>query len=632
MATGGFAVFQPWWKTTPYPHPWIFQRNKTQYLGAKWRMIGTPTKRLERTEVANFHEISERAGHALCGLLRSDEGNPQGARQVPCARSKKGVSGMKIIKRSGSEVTFDINKIVNAIKGANGDVVPEERLTEDQIALAAHSVEWLLQPLRAIPCPWKRSRTWSRTRSWRTGRYEVARKYIIYRYVQTLKRQSRTPPTTRSCRSSSATTRRSSRRTPTRTRRSTPCSATTWPARSPRTSPCRLLLPRGRGRGAQRGHHPLPRRRLLRPAHAQLRPREPRGHAAERHGHLRHADREARTASPPPATSPRRSSPRWPADQYGGQSISLTHLAPFVRGQPPEDPPRGACDEINELGVEASAEQLSRRSSRAACARRSARGVQTIQYQVVTLMTTNGQAPFVTVFMYLDEARNEQEKRDLAHDHRGDAAPALRGREERGGRVDHARRSPSSSTCSRRTTSTRTRPYFYLTQLAAKCTAKRMVPDYISEKKMRELKLSKGETRATATATPAWAAAASSRPTAPATATTTWPTPATTSRASRSTTAASTRASSPSTCVDVALSSQRRRGQVLADLRRAPRAVLQGAYVPPQPPEGHAVRRSAHPVAVRRARAPEEGRDHRQAALRRLLHHLAWATRACTSA
>ena len=143
MTTGGFAVFQPWWKTTPYPHPWIFQRNKTQYIGAKWRIIGTPTKRPERTEVANFHEISERAGHALCGLLRSDEGNPQGARQAPCARSKKGVSGMKIIKRSGSEVTFDINKIVNAIKGANGDVVPEERLTEDQIALAAHSVEWL---------------------------------------------------------------------------------------------------------------------------------------------------------------------------------------------------------------------------------------------------------------------------------------------------------------------------------------------------------------------------------------------------------------------------------------------------------------------------------------------------------
>ena len=122
--------------------------------------------------------------------------------------------------------------------------------------------------------------------------------------------------------------------------------------------------------------------------------------------------------------------------QYGGQSISLTHLAPFVDVSRQEDSPRGRA-ELSELGFEAPAEKVSevveerlRDEIR--------RGVQTIQYQVVTLMTTNGQAPFVTVYMCLGEARNEAgEARSGAH-HRGDAPPALRGREERGGRVDYA--------------------------------------------------------------------------------------------------------------------------------------------------------------------------------------------------
>ena len=126
-----------------------------------------------------------------CGLLRSDEGNPQGARQAPCARSKKGVSGMKIIKRSGSEVTFDINKIVNAIKGANGDVVPEERLTEDQIALVAHSVEWLCSR-SGHTVSVEEVQDMVENQIMAQGRYSVARKYIIYRYNQTLKRQSNT--------------------------------------------------------------------------------------------------------------------------------------------------------------------------------------------------------------------------------------------------------------------------------------------------------------------------------------------------------------------------------------------------------------------------------------------------------
>ena len=176
--------------------------------------------------------------------------------------------------------------------------------------------------------------------------------------------------------------------------------------------------------------------------------------------------------------------------QYGGQSISLTHLAPFVDVSR-QKIRRQVIAELNAVGVEPSSEQL-RDIVENRLRDEIRRGVQTIQYQVVTLMTTNGQAPFVTVFMYLNEARTEAEKHDLAMV----VAEVLRQRyegvkNEQGVWITPA--FPKLIYVLEEDNVHEDAPYYYLTKLAAKCTAKRMVPDYISEKKMRELKLSKGE-------------------------------------------------------------------------------------------------------------------------------------------
>ena len=176
--------------------------------------------------------------------------------------------------------------------------------------------------------------------------------------------------------------------------------------------------------------------------------------------------------------------------QYGGQSISLTHLAPFVDVSR-QKIRRQVMAELAELGVEAADEKVSEVvESRLRDEIR--RGVQTIQYQVVTLMTTNGQAPFVTVFMYLNEARSEAEKRDLAMIIEETLRQRYEGvKNEAGVWVTPA--FPKLIYVLEEDNVAEGTPYFYLTELAAKCTAKRMVPDYISEKKMRELKLSAGE-------------------------------------------------------------------------------------------------------------------------------------------
>ena len=176
------------------------------------------------------------------------------------------------------------------------------------------------------------------------------------------------------------------------------------------------------------------------------------------------------------------------------------------------------------------------------------RGVQTIQYQVVTLMTTNGQAPFVTVFMYLNEAQKRAGKEGPRPDHRGDAAPALRGRQERSRRLDHPRVPQAHLRARGRQHPDEDPPYYYLTELAAKCTAKRMVPDYISEKKMRELKLSKGETAGNGDCYTCMGCRSFLTPDRSGNGFDNVARPRTMTRASPSTTAASTRASSPSTC------------------------------------------------------------------------------------
>ena len=488
MTTGGFAVFQPWWKTTPYPHPWIFQRNKTQYIGAKWRIIGTPTKRPERTEVANFHEISERAGHDLCGLLRSDEGNPQGARQAPCARSKKGVSGMKIIKRSGSEVTFDINKIVNAIKGANGDVVPEERLTEDQIALAAYSVEWLCSR-SGHTVSVEEVQDMVENQIMAQGRYSVARKYIIYRYNQTLKRQSNTTDdkilSLIECNNEEAK-QENSNKNPTVNSVQRDYMA----GEVSKDITMRLLLPadvvEAHNEGIIHFHDSdyfaqhMHNCDLVNLEDMLQNGTVISGTLIERPHSFSTACNIATQIIAQVASC-----------QYGGQSISLTHLAPFVEVSR-QKIRRQVLQEINALGLEANADRITE-VVEGRLRDEIRRGVQTIQYQVVTLMTTNGQAPFVTVFMYLNEARSEAEKRDLAMIIEETLAQRYEGvKNEEGVWITPA--FPKLIYVLEEDNVTEDSPYFYLTKMAAKCTAKRMVPDYISEKKMRELKLSKGET------------------------------------------------------------------------------------------------------------------------------------------
>ena len=176
------------------------------------------------------------------------------------------------------------------------------------------------------------------------------------------------------------------------------------------------------------------------------------------------------------------------SNQYGGQSISLTHLAPFVQVSR-EKIRRQLQEEMQEVKADITEEQLSNMVEKR-LRDEIRRGVQTIQYQVVTLLTTNGQAPFVTVFMYLNEAKNEQEKHDLALIIEEVLQQRYEGvKNESGVWVTPA--FPKLIYVLEEDNIYENSEYYYLTRMAAKCTAKRMVPDYISEKKMLELKVDK---------------------------------------------------------------------------------------------------------------------------------------------
>ena len=176
------------------------------------------------------------------------------------------------------------------------------------------------------------------------------------------------------------------------------------------------------------------------------------------------------------------------SNQYGGQSISLAHLAPFVQISR-EKIRRELEQEVKELGASPSEEKLAQITEER-LRKEITRGVQTIQYQVVTLLTTNGQAPFVTVFMYLNEAKNEQEKKDLAMIIEETLRQRTQGvKNESGVWITPA--FPKLIYVLEEDNIDEGTPYFYLTELAAKCTAKRMVPDYISEKVMLSLKIDK---------------------------------------------------------------------------------------------------------------------------------------------
>ena len=395
---------------------------------------------------------------------------------------------MKIIKRSGSEVTFDIQKIVNAITAAYNDAAPHERLTEDQIALAAHSVEWLCGRAGHTVSV-EEIQDMVENQIMALGRFEVARKYIIYRYIQTLKRTSNT--------------------TDDKILSLIECNNEEVKQENSNKNPTVNSVQRDYMAGEVSKDITM---RLLLPAEVVAAHNEGIIHFHDSDyfaQHMHNCDlvnledmlQNGTVISGTLIERPHSFSTacniatqiiaQVASCQYGGQSISLTHLAPFVEVSR-QKIRRQVLDEINTLGLETSSEKINE-VVEARLRDEIRRGVQTIQYQVVTLMTTNGQAPFVTVFMYLNEARTPEEKRDLAMIIEEVLRQRYEGvKNEAGVWITPA--FPKLIYVLEEDNITEDAPYFYLTQLAAKCTAKRMVPDYISEKKMRELKLSKGET------------------------------------------------------------------------------------------------------------------------------------------
>ena len=395
---------------------------------------------------------------------------------------------MKIIKRSGTEVTFDIDKIVNAIRAANLEVEEGSRLTDRQVIYAAQNV--------AEACE-KAGHTVSveeiqdlvEDEIMRLDCYEVARHYIIYRYVQSLKRQKNTTDdkilSLIEC-NNEEVKQENSNKNPTVNSVQRDYMA----GEISKDLTQRVLLPQeivdAHNEGLIHFHDSdyfaqhMHNCDLVNLEDMLQNGTVISGTLIEKPHSFSTACNIATQIIAQVASS-----------QYGGQSISLTHLAPFVEVS--RQKIRGeVARELEELGVSAPAEKV-REVVEDRLRDEIRRGVQTIQYQVVTLMTTNGQAPFVTVFMYLNEARSAQEKHDLAMIVEETLRQRYEGvKNEAGVWITPA--FPKLIYVLEDDNVHEDSPYFYLTQLAAKCTAKRMVPDYISEKKMRELKLSKGET------------------------------------------------------------------------------------------------------------------------------------------
>ena len=394
---------------------------------------------------------------------------------------------MKIIKRNGSEVAFDLQKIINAIKAANKEVLPDERLSKrevkfasrnvkDQCAAAGHTVtveeiqDLVEDQLMAL------------------DHFSVARKYIIYRYVQNLKRHKNT----------------------TDDKILSLIESNNEEVKQENSNKNPSVVSVQRDYMAGEVSKDLTMRELL-PSEVVTAHDEGiiHFHDADYYAqHMHNCDlvnledmlQNGTVISGTMIEKPHSFSTacniatqiiaQVASCQYGGQSISLAHLAPFVDvsrkkirrqvyveletiGARPED------RVINQIVEKRLRDEV-------------ARGVQTIQYQVVTLMTTNGQAPFITVFMYLGEAKGEQERKDLALCIEEMLRQRYQGVKNEAGvwitpafpKLIYVLEEDNIHEDSR---------YFYLTKLAAKCTARRMVPDYISEKKMREYKLSKGE-------------------------------------------------------------------------------------------------------------------------------------------
>lgn len=391
---------------------------------------------------------------------------------------------MKIIKRNGTEVAFDLTKILNAIRKANREVSEENRLSEEQISTIAEKVKALSGDLnRAVNV--EEIQDFVENQIMDQKAFAVARKYITYRYSRALVRKANTTDaqilTLIEC-NNEEVKQENSNKNPTVNSVQRDYMA----GEVSKDLTRRILLPREIVEAHDEG--------LI------------HFHDADYFAqHMHNCDlvnledmlQNGTVISGTFIEKPHSFSTacniatqiiaQVASNQYGGQSISLTHLAPFVdisrkkiRCEVAEELKAVGIDDTRHIAM------IAEKRLRAEICK----GIQTIQYQVVTLLTTNGQAPFVTVFMYLGEARNEQEKRDLAMIIEETLSQRMQGVKNESGvwvtpafpkliyvlEEDNVR--PGSQ-------------YYYLTELAARCTAKRMVPDYISEKKMLEYKIDK---------------------------------------------------------------------------------------------------------------------------------------------
>ena len=391
---------------------------------------------------------------------------------------------MRIIKRNGSEEDFNIEKIINAVKKANGSG-EHKFLTDEQIEDVADYVEYKCNKLRRAVSV-EEIQDMVEDQLMAKGAFELARRYVRYRYNRSLVRKANT--------------------TDNRILSLIECNNEEVKQENSNKNPTVNSVQRDYMAGEV--SRDLTRRMLL-PADIVEADKEGIIHFHDSDyfaQHMHNCDlvnledmlQNGTVISDTLIERPHSFSTacniatqiiaQVASNQYGGQSISLAHLAPFVQVSR-EKIRRETLAEIEELGVHPTEEKINDIVEQR-LRKEVNRGVQTIQYQVVTLLTTNGQAPFVTVFMYLNEAKNEQEKHDLAMIIEETLKQRHKGvKNEKGVWITPA--FPKLIYVLEEDNITEDSKYWYLTELAAKCTAKRMVPDYISEKVMLQSKIDK---------------------------------------------------------------------------------------------------------------------------------------------
>ncbi len=391
---------------------------------------------------------------------------------------------MRIIKRNGSEEDFNIEKIINAVKKANGSG-EHKFLTDEQIEDVADYVEYKCNKIsRAVSV--EEIQDMVEDQLMAKGAFELARRYVRYRYNRSLVRKANT--------------------TDNRILSLIECNNEEVKQENSNKNPTVNSVQRDYMAGEV--SRDLTRRMLL-PADIVEADKEGIIHFHDSDyfaQHMHNCDlvnledmlQNGTVISDTLIERPHSFSTacniatqiiaQVASNQYGGQSISLAHLAPFVQVSR-EKIRRETLAEIEELGVHPTEKKINDIVEQR-LRKEVNRGVQTIQYQVVTLLTTNGQAPFVTVFMYLNEAKNEQEKHDLAMIIEETLKQRHKGvKNEKGVWITPA--FPKLIYVLEEDNITEDSKYWYLTELAAKCTAKRMVPDYISEKVMLQSKIDK---------------------------------------------------------------------------------------------------------------------------------------------